>query len=641
MSAAIDLSTLPWLPQDIAPILAGRTISGMVPPRLTARFNRPPRLPLVKWSQTHRDMGKDKGFWSWRKTPHAVGILKALDHPRVETVVVCKTPQTGGTEVLLNYIGACIHQDPADMMIVTSDEDNARVLCKDRILPMIQSSPVLSSRLGKDDSDISGKRLSLQNMAIYLASANSPSQLASRACRCVLFDETDKYPPTASRAEADPISLGIARTTTFETTGRKIFLNSTPTTETGNIWKHLRGCQLVMHFWVPCPHCGRSQVMLFKNIKWDGGRKADANEIEAERLARYACAHCGVLWDDAERNAAVLEGQWRADSGGQERFADTDRRAKDMAGIRLEQALLSGRITSVGFHVPAWISPFSSLSQTAGAFLRAPHKEAGWRDFANRFEAMPWVNVVATRETATIMALATELDDGLAPEWTDVLLLGADTQDDGLWYEVRAFEFGPQLRSHGLRRGFVDSFSALSDVVTAVYQCADGRQLQIIRGFIDAMGHRTTEVYDWCRSHRHIWPIQGVQRLNVPLPDPTKLDRYPGGRSIPGGLLLQRLDSNVFKDLLAAKLAVNVDDPGAFTFGSGLSESHARQYIAEEVDPKTNYWTCPPGKANHLWDCSTYVMACAYKFGVQFSQNQAAVPVRAARPKPKPRPRRW
>lgn len=508
---------------------------------------------------------------------------------------------------------------------------------------MIEASPALSELLGRDDSDVSGKRLSLRYMTIYLASANSPGQLSSRACRRVLFDETDKYPILASKAEADPISLGIARTTTFEATGRKIFLNSTPTTETGNIWKHLCACQLVFHFWPQCPHCRRYQPMIFKNIRWDGGRQADPNVIEADRLARYACAHCGTLWDDSDRNTAVLAGQWRADSGGQPRFEDADRRAGDMHGLRLELALRTGRITSVGFHIPAWISPFSSMSRSAGAFLRAPHKEAGWRDFANRFEGLPWVNVVATREEAGILALRTEIEDGLVPEWAEVLLLGADTQDNGPWYEVRAFEFGPLLRSHGVRRGFVDSFAALSDVVSAAYQTTDGRQMQIARGFIDAMGHRTVEVYDWCRTHRHIWPIQGVQRLNVPLPDPTKLDRYPGGRAIPGGLLLQRVDTNVFKDMLAGKLAVNIDDPGAFTFSAGLSSSHARQYIAEEVDPKTGYWTCAPGKANHLWDCSAYILACAHKWGVQFAQVQSPQPVvaRPARPKPRRAWRGW
>lgn len=108
MSVDLDLSDIPWLPENVATALAGKKLQVQVPPRLSMRYNRPPRLPLLKWSQTHRDLGRGKGLWSWRKAPHVVGILKALDHPRVEKVVACKAPQTGGTEAMLNYIGACI-----------------------------------------------------------------------------------------------------------------------------------------------------------------------------------------------------------------------------------------------------------------------------------------------------------------------------------------------------------------------------------------------------------------------------------------------------------------------------------------------------------------------------------------------------
>lgn len=641
MTPAINLDTIPWLPDDIADRLAGKVIAFPVPERLRARFNRPPRVSLLKWAETYRDLGRGKGIWSRRKTPHAVGIMAALDHPMVETVVECKGPQTGGTEVLLNFIGSCIHQNPADMMIITSDDDNARNLSNDRIQPMIQGSEALRAHLGRDDSDVSGKRVALDNMVIFMASANSASQMASRACRYVLFDETDKYPPTAGKAEADPISLGIARTTTFENAGRKMFLNSTPTTESGNIWKQLQACQLVFHFWVKCPHCGRRQPMLFKNIRWDGGRDADPDDIEAKRLARHLCEHCGVLWDDEDRNRAALKGRWRADSGGQDRFVEMDRKAERQGrkGMYLEQALKTNHVRRVGFHVPAWISPFSSMSQAAGAFLRAPRLEVGWRDFANRFEALPWVNMTATREEAAILALRTDLEDGIVPDWADALILGADTQDDGFWFEVRAFQRGGQLRSHGVMRGFLDSFASLSDIVQAAFPTEDGRTMGISNGFIDAMGHRTIEVYEWCARHPHIWAVKGMQKADVPLPDPKKVDRI-GGRVIPGSATRQPVDVNVFKGFLAGKLQHTPDGPGAFTFGAGLSATHARHYLAEELDPKTNYWTCNGSRANHLWDCSVYALACAFSRKLNL-QLYTAPPAPATKKHKSKRPDRW
>lgn len=641
LTHTVALGTIPWLPRSAAKALAGKVVDVQISDRLRARFERPQRMSMVKWAQNYRDLGKNKGLWSRKKTPHVVGIMAALDKPQVEMVVVCKAPQTGGTETILNFIGSSIHQDPSDMMCIMPDDDNARMLCKDRILPMIEASAHLSKYLGGDDSDVSGKRLALTTMTIYLASANSPSQLSSRACRYVLFDEVDKYPPMASKVEADPISLGIARTTTFENVGRKMLMVSTPTTEAGSIWQRLLSCQLVFHYWAQCPHCRRFQPMLFKNIVWDGGRSADPNHIEAHNEARYCCTHCGVLWTNADRDEAAINGHWRADSGGQEKFRATDARAGELFGERLERALRRAKIKSVGFHVPAWVSTFSSMSASAGAFLRAPSGEAGvgWRDFANRFEGLPYIPVAQSRAEDSIVALQDEYDEADVPEWADVLLLGADTQDNGFWYELRAFQRGPLLRSHGVRRGFVDSLAALEEVaLNTVYCKPSGVEVPLRAGLIDAMGHRTVEVYDWCRKVRIIQPLKGERKLDQLLAE-TKIEKI-GGRAIPGGMVLHRIDTNHFKNLLAAKLQISVADPGAWTFSSGLDPSHARHYVAEDVDPKTGYWACPQGRANHLWDCSTYVLALAYILRLRLVAREGGPAKRIIR-KPPQREARW
>ena len=97
----------------------------------------------------------------------------------------------------------------------------------------------------------------------------------------------------------------------------------------------------------------------------------------------------------------------------------------------------------------------------------------------------------------------------------------------------------------------------------------------------------------------------------------------------------------VFKTFLSGKLQHNPDAPGAFTFSNGLTPQHARQYLAEEIDPKTNYWTSPHGKANHLWDCSVYALACARQRRLHLRKAQRQEQAPTPKKQNHVRPDRW
>jgi len=601
-----------WWPCEYPAAIVGRSHAyRMGAERL--RLRKPKRRPVSEWSERYRVLPQSSRPGPWRNSTarYLVGIMDAIDHPSVETVVFCKPPQSGGSEAVHNFVGSRIDMDPGEVLYIYPDDHTASLNSKDRIQPMLTASPRLSSYMTGADDDVSTRRIKLKHMVIYLASAQSASQLANKPCKYVIFDEVDKY-PTELKGEADPVSLGRKRTTTYAHS-RKMIELSTPTTERGQIWTSLRTAQVVFHYWCKCPHCGELQTMLFKDIKWDGGGSADPEEVEAYGLAWYECRHCSRPWTDEDRDDAVRRGEWRACSGGQDVFKEHDAAMGDNRGMRLFAALDRVQPKKIGFHIPAWVSPFVSLSECAAAFLKGQKDKTKLKDFSNGYEAVPWREMYQSRAEDSIVALQDELDEGDVPEWADVLLLGADTQDNGFWYEIRAFQRGPELRSHGIRRGFVESLAALEEVTLhTVYLKPDGTEVPLRAGLIDAMGHRTVEVYDWCRRVKIIQPLKGERKMDN-LFAQTMIDKMPGsGRKIPGGLPLHRIDTNHFKNLLAAKLQISVADPGAWTFSRGLDATHARHYVAEDVDPKTGYWDCPQGRANHLWDCSVYVLALAY-----------------------------
>jgi phage terminase large subunit GpA-like protein len=71
-----------------------------------------------------------------------------------------------------------------------------------------------------------------------MAWANSAARLANKPQPYVVLDEEDKYPETATKKEAGPTDLAKKRTRTFSHM-RKIWRTSSPSIETGPIWKAL------------------------------------------------------------------------------------------------------------------------------------------------------------------------------------------------------------------------------------------------------------------------------------------------------------------------------------------------------------------------------------------------------------------
>jgi len=102
-----------------------------------------------------------------------------------------------------------------------------------------------------------------------------------------------------------PVLAGIVTTPVF---GRGGTLLSTPTikgvSRIDAAWEESDQ----RRFWVPCPDCGEHQILRWEQVRWD---KDDAGNHRPE-TAHYVCEHCGVIWNDARRWAAVRLGEWRA-----------------------------------------------------------------------------------------------------------------------------------------------------------------------------------------------------------------------------------------------------------------------------------------------------------------------------------------
>ena len=607
----------PWFPENPAPFKFRGRFSAAE--RKILRKRR--RIRVSKWAQRHRviTMGKYKGSWQNKVTPYLAGIMDSMAFQSIRTVILCAAPQIGKTEAVNNFIGYCIDRAPGPVLYVYPDALTARENSKDRILPMIESSPRLKSYMTGWEDDKTSLRIKLAHMPIYLAWAGSAARLANKPIRYVIFDETDKYPPVANKREADPISLGEKRTITYRY-DHKIIKLSTPTTESGPVWQALTTeAEAIFDYHVPCWACGELQPMVFEQIQWPkevdekgGESHPEPERMQKEALARYVCVHCQAEWADHDRDRAVSKGIWRARDTGQDinRYLKTERPRK------------------IGFHLPSWVSPFISMSAVAAAFIKTLIGGlAMLKDFRNAHQAWPWKQITMSASESGILAARCDLPPQKVPEEAVALTAGIDVQLRGFWFAVRAWAL--DYTSWLIHYGFLPLWADVETLLFETTYPKEGSEtrLRIFRAAIDTGGGKTgsgismtEETYWWLRKNQRgrrcrVWGTKGSSRalagkLNIGKP----LERTPSGKPLPGGIRIISVDTMQVKDAYHYHLQRAVDDlaQGAYLHAD-TGVDYANHILAEEkeIDDRGNEKWVQKRADNHLFDCECLAMLCA------------------------------
>jgi len=561
--------------------------------------------------------------WDNNFMPHMRGIMDASFFPSVKIIGNCKVPQSGssaGAETMLGYIA---DMQPGSALIAYPDRDTAAKRSTDYLQPMFRKSPRLRKLLTSSSDDLAALRIKLSTMLIYMAWAGSVTSLGNVSARYLFGDEIDKWPvtdPTKAK-EAPALKLFFERFRSFRY-GAKGWLISTPTVPTGPIWQYVTvQAEVLFTYHVTCPDCGRHQPMGFDQIRWEGGRAADPQQVETDNSARYHCLHCDSPWDDRKRDKALKAGVWRAYGPGSQWASDTACGKIPLSGDGRELFAYLREVhpSKIAFHSPGWVSPLFTNSEMAAAFLRGLKDPGAMHYFDTQVKAVAYAPSRQTRKEDAIYALADDRPDQLVPGGGRVAALTAvaDVQDAGIYYQIRAWGWGADDGSGTgqdswlIRFGYVTSLAELA-AVTLInqYQDAEGLYYPVHLLVIDS-GFKTKEVYDFCRTNpTRVQAYKGASGRKANPQSWTKIDRYPGTNElIPGGVRLLVADSHYYKDILAGILRIQPDDPGAWHLTAAINQDNpagaafAAQMCAEYVDQR-NLWQCPEGKDNHQWDTS-------------------------------------
>lgn len=533
----------------------------------------------------------EPGRWRTNRTPYLKEPMDRFTDPLIEKIVLCFGAQLGKTETELNMIGYALDQTASPTMMVYPTDTIAKFASDKRVQPMIKSVKSIS-----DKFDEGSKLLELDfNNGNYmvLVGANSPSSLSSRSIKYLFFDEIDKYPTFAGK-EADPIKLATERTKTF--VDKKIVMVSTPTVESGNIWQAFMSANERRQYYVPCPHCGVSQVLKFKQIKWPEEHNDNADMIRD--TAYYECEHCGERIYDKHKMEMLRSGEWRAVNKSQ------------------------SKVRSVSYHLSSIYSPWVTFGDVAYEFKNSKGTPATLMNFINSWLAEPWKSS-KTKSTQNLEFTQSNYPCGIVPDKAVLLIASVDVQLDHFWWEVRAY--APGVKSYLIDYGQASTWEDLEEIIiNREYPSEYGEARQVMKAGIDS-GFRTDEVYQFCSRFPEVCiPLKGSSN-HTTMTAPYTMTSLEKG--VVGGLKLYVLNTDYWKDFIFARMIRPADEDGTIHLYKKCPQEYSDHLRSEEKQEIRNVKTgavtvqwkpLTSHPVNHLLDTCTYNAAVADIAGVKY-----------------------
>ncbi len=566
-----------------------------------------PDLWIDEWADAHMVIPKKSGAaeagpYRTARTPYAREPMRCLSplHP-CRRVVVMGASQLLKTQVGLNWIGASIHQAPANILALLPTLSISKRVSA-RISETIKSVPELRARVAEPRSRDSRNTVDTKEFdggTLYITTAGSASNLAEIPARYVYGDEIDRWDANVD-GEGDPVELAEARTSTFEFNA-KVYFSSSPTIEGLSRISALYAEGDQRRYNVPCPHCGRRHVLEWERVRWDA----------AMTEAWIVCPECGGEIHERHKTALLAGGEWIATAAGDGRTVSFQ---------------ISALYAPSGW--VSWISLAKQYLKAKAALDRGDQEPM--QVFYNTRLARCWNPAEENAKADQLKARAEDYRLRTVPSGALVLTASVDVQDGRL--ELQIVGWG-----EGLERWIIDYqilwgspaedavWRDLDAVLMTTIPNGSGVPLPISAVLVDSGGHHTQDVYNYARLRRNrkVLAIKGASRPGRPViaNKPAKMDVNYRGRTEKHGVELWFVGTDTAKDWLASRWLLTAG-PGAVHFSQDLPDEYYTQLTAERrlvryrKGHRITEWVKDKAARNEALDLSVYNLAAAYFLGL-------------------------
>jgi len=601
------------------------TLSGPLPEELD--IIRPREVPsIAEWPEGELILpgieSDVSGPFSYELAPWERGIVTALTDAYVREVTVAAPLQMGKTMLGMLWMCHVIRYEPANMIIVMTDEVTVKRRMK-RLRATFRANPFLLEALGGIDKFNIGEPTELGDMLLYLAWSNSDATMASDPIPYVIADEVALWSPFAGRSGIHALNHLRGRTLAFPNKG-KILAISSPR-NAGDDFDHQYEAGDRCEYWVPCDNCRFWHVMRW----WDRetpeayavldrdehGDWLPLEAYESGQHVRYCCPSCGKVWSDYARAAALQDGRWLP-------AGVTMGAGGSIEGERPPTPYRS-------FHVDGLMGHprLRSLRSMAVAFVRAQLALKGGRieplrHFTNNHRGLPWKETRAETDEDRARAHIGTYATGAVPWGVQAVTISMDVHDN--WFRAAVFGWGylyegwllDVLRIETGDTKEVESFEPLRELLVKPWQMEDKMWLVPSAAVID-IGYRPEAVKAFCLDNRHLIHQQNLLPVRG---SPRQMSRLYSKFAADPNLTVYELNPLEFKAQAWRLLFESTrPGPGYLHLPNDIQDDVIAELCAEHktiVHGRPAWVPKKEGRDNHTWDCLYYGLFAAQYIGV-------------------------
>lgn len=532
------------------------------------------------------------------------GMIDVIVEPGITRVSYMLGAQAGKTTIMQCVSAFFTAHDPRSQIWLMPSEGDMLTFRATKLEPMFEANPAIADRMAKP-RDRTGKNnsrmISFIGGWMMFSWAGSAKTLRGRSAPVTLADEIDgmENAGTEEKNEGDPVQLLMQRAASFSSSGQNLHIeSSTPTVKGFSRIEASHDEGDCRKFWIPCPHCGERQVLKWDNVTWEGrqgDREADSAFKEHDvDTAGYICDHCGVLWNDGDRIAAVRDGEWIA-----------SKPTKNHAS----------------FHLSELYSPFRKLRDIVQSYLDKLAVDS-WNTFVNVSLAETYEETGDKIDPTGLVARAEDYPAEV-PMGGLYITAGIDMQADRLECEFVAWGEGEESWSLGYHVLWGDPTAGdvwedLDDLLATEFTHESGMRMRVQSACMDTGGTSgcTQAAYEYLRGKtgRRLFGIKGVGGWGRAIVE--KVQRKQSGKNARKvDLFLVGVDEG--KQLVMRRMAVQNPGPGYCHLPAGAYDldEWAKQVSAEKLRVKyirgqaVRYWWKPDKARNEALDCRVYATA--------------------------------
>lgn len=591
------------------------------------------QIPTAEFAESHlrlpAEVAEKFGRFSLYYAPHLHGIFSALDDPAVQEVCCMKGAQVAWTTALIAYLSKRICREPCAMIGLFDSDGAARDFHDEKLAPIVEATPELAARIDIRRTRTAGNRADFKRFPggfLKLGGSGQIRKLKSTSAGVLFVEEPDDAKDNV-RDQGDSIQLLWERAKRRRKVKR--IIGGTPSLKGFSQVEFRLELSDKRVLPVACHECGEKHVLSLDNVSWQDHDGA-AHPVYGRAIiesAVYVCPHCGVPWDDYQRQQNI--------------------RATVQAAIISADPLYGWTATRpfngiAGFHELSEAYsclPGVGMAEFVRDKLEAEHAAAQGDQnklivFVNSKYGRPYEFTGEHASGDELRAVALDYKEGTVPAGGLALTCGIDLQHNRLSILIRAHgrerESWLVLWTEPLAEVAVSSPSdpvwseAERLVLQDRYPSADGLSLAVSACTIDTGDGQTNDAaYAWVSAMRRKYPSVSIipgkgastgdpEIFTLPVAravDPTRPDKMT--KADRWGLRVHLVGTSKAKDFLSERWRLEGQGHGLQHAYAGVREDYWRQITSEIKAPNRSLrgkktWTKKVGQPNEALDCEVY-----------------------------------